>query len=336
MKPTRRRRNDPERFANAVALRLPILEKRVIKPVWMPLESQFKQESRFLIQELDDVQTRLGELEGVADADAVQQGLAKLWEDYADLERRSEVLLGEIVELLGGLSFRDRSEDPWFFGMADQLVQWYAGQTGDPWDPLTVPFIKHAVARALARVVGLRFPDWTLWALPLIGYDFAYQYFRRGDKAEKIVKMIERRGVDIKGMEETECRALLAHVFAAFTTGPAYAFAALYLRLVPEGADAETVITGTLEQLDGADEFKKDFLDQFREQWTGSPVSGRVIDPQRDAQLKAFSAAAFNAIRSSLRDSYTVEDWVRARHVSEGWQRAGRVAGKARHTETIR
>jgi hypothetical protein len=327
---------DPDGFTNAVALRLPILEQRIIKPVWMPLELQFRQESNLLIQDLEDVDRRLGELEAVADPEAATAELANLWADYADLERKSEVLLGEIVELLGGLSFRDRSEDPWFFAMADQMVQWYAGQTGDPWDPLTVPFIRHAAARALARVVGLRFPDWTLWALPLIGYDFAYQYFRRGDKAENILGMIERRGVDIKGMEETRSRSLLAHAFAAFTTGPAYAFAALYLRLSPESAEAALVITGTLEQLAGAGQFKPDFLDAFREQWDHSPVSRQEIDPEREKQLKAFSAAAFRALRDSLRDSYSEEDWVRARSVAQGWELAARVGRPLKQSEVPR
>lgn len=312
---------DPKNMWN-VTLDLRKLELQVLNVVrvnWEFLESQFKQDSKMAASTIEKLQERVEALAGVQDEEQRQAELARLWKEYVRVEAEAETLLGEIFELMGGLAFRDRSVDPWLFAVADQLVGWYAQRTSDSWDVVTVPCVRGAVARTLVRIVGLRFPEWSVWALPLTAYEFAYQYLRFGHKAVKVQSLIEQAGVEI---EEGERKVLLADAFATFTTGPAYLLAAVGLRLSAEEAHRALVIFRVLEGLDRKGTYDKDFLKSFRDQWEHSPASGVRLEADRVARLERFAEAALKALEISYLEttSYSAAvDWPRAREISDRW-----------------
>jgi hypothetical protein len=317
---------DPQSTSYTVAISLSSLEKEVadvVRNSWGFLESQFQQESRSLGNQVEDLQKRY---EGLSHLDAEEQqaALVQLWQDYTRLAESAESLFGEIVELISGLALRDRSVDPWLFKIADRLVGWYAQRTSDSLDAVTVPSVRGAVARTLVRIVGLRFPEWSVWALPLIAYEFAYQYFRSGGyQGAKLKAQIEK---DLPGVWEgnqVEGQAvLLADAFATFTTGPAYLLAAINLRLSPQETARALVIFRVLEGLDQRGIFGADFLEEFRAGWQRSPASGRGLAPAEAQKLKDFADAALKALGMSYLPptKYSVEkDWSRVKEIHQHW-----------------
>lgn len=325
---------DPQRTWYTVAISLSSLERTVFDVVrnsWEFLESQFKQESESLGYRIEGLQTRY---EHLADINAEQQraALVALWEDYARLAEASESLFGEIVELMGGLALRDRSVDPWLFVIADKLVEWYAQRTSDSWEAVTVPSVRGAVARTLVRIVGLRFPEWSVWALPLTAYEFAHQSFRFGHKGVKLKAQIDNdlpgvwEGKQVSGQE-----VLLADAFATFTTGPAYLLATVGLRLSPQETARALVIFRVLEKLDKGATFRNDFLEEFRARWRSSPVSGSGLAPDEVQKLEDFADAALKALKMSYLPAteYSVEqDWSRAKEIHRHWAENGKIPGK--------
>jgi hypothetical protein len=321
--------DDSEKNWITVGLSLP----NVIKNSWEFLESQFKQDSEMIAYKIEALQEAVERPFKSGSEEERRAELVTLWEEYDKLERSSEKLLGEIVELMGGLAFRDRSVDPWFFATADELVGWYAQRTNEPWDGVTVPCVRGAVAWTLVRIVGFRFPEWSVWALPLTAYEFAYQYLKVGGlkpaKVKEMIKTYLEGEVEIE--ELGEYQVLLADAFATFTTGPAYLFAALGLRLSPQEAERALVIFRVLERLDDEERtYTTDFLRDFRTQWESSPASGERVDPARAHKLERFAEVAVKALEKSYLPAtrYSAGDWIKAKDISKIWKVDGKIEGK--------
>src|SRR5262249_23195233 len=97
-----------------------------------------------------------------------------------------------------------------------------------PW--LALPATRHdAVAKTLARIVRVGFPQWTIWALPFTAHAFWHVIARHDFQ-----KVLEQDDEPIPERFQT----CLGDAFATFTMGPAYAYAAFYLLLSPLDADA--------------------------------------------------------------------------------------------------
>jgi hypothetical protein len=319
---------------NAVAIDLSVLEPEVfgIVPNWWGfLESQFKEESESLRFQVVALQRRYDGLAAIEDQEERRAALAALWKEYTDLEGACESLFGEIVELMGGLALRDRSVDRWLFAVADKLVEWYAQRVNDSW-AVTVPRVRGAVARKLISIVGLSFPEWSVWALPLTAHEFARQSFRFSRKAARIKEQIEVALPGVwEGQQISQPEVLYADAFATFTTGPAYLLATIGLRLSPQEAARALVIFRVLERLDDRKKtFHKDFLADFRAQWKDSPVSGSLGREEAE-RAEHFADAALDALKAYNYDAATysvVQDWSKAMDVKDVWEENAGKPGK--------
>jgi hypothetical protein len=199
---------------------------------------------------------------------------AAAWTQYALVQERSEALFSGCLEFIGGCAFRrelgrsdaDR-EDRRIAEVADRLMIEAAGAALGRTRPfLTVPALEDALADSRVRTIRLRFPDWTLWNLPLMAYDFGHVAISemRGDedddaplmrllerKAKEVVEHDNELGERLTGKDANTCerlerralkaaadriRVLCADAFAARWMGPAYGCAALHLRFDPSAA----------------------------------------------------------------------------------------------------
>jgi hypothetical protein len=199
---------------------------------------------------------------------------AEAWSRYALVQERSQALFSGCLEFIGGCAFRrelgrsesDR-EDRRIAEVADRLMIEAAGAALGRTRPfLTVPALEDALADSRVRTIRLRFPDWTLWNLPLMAYDFGHVAISemRGDEADDapLMELLDRKasefvdtdaelGERMRGRDATTCerlkrrarkaavdriRVLLADAFAARWMGPAYGCAALHLRFDPSAA----------------------------------------------------------------------------------------------------
>jgi hypothetical protein len=172
--------------------------------------------------------------------------------NYWKRRQRCEALFSEYVDYLRGVAIRstgfivqDRHEleqgapagqaDPGggedanggsvrlsdLFLLADQLPALWGRPGGWTWKSLAVPSRVEQNASTEAYVLRIGFPEWTIWALPLLQHEFG-----------RVV--IKKYPVELPVNDTTEA-AMLADALAGLVTGPAYACAQLLLRLDPAG-----------------------------------------------------------------------------------------------------
>ena len=113
------------------------------------------------------------------------------------------------------------------FAIADQMPRLWASVKGWRWSSLALPSRVEQNALTDSGVLRIGFPEWTIWALPLVQHDFGRNF----------VNHCEPTGVD---------EGLLADACATIVTGPAYACATLLLRLDPQRVKGGTPETETL------------------------------------------------------------------------------------------
>jgi hypothetical protein len=149
------------------------------------------------------------------------------------LPEECDGLFDEYVDLLRGMALRevgygdDEVDIGHVFAIADQMPRLWAPVGGWAWSSLALPSRMEQNALTSSGVLRIGFPEWTIWALPLVQHDFGRMFVNR----------CTPNAVD---------EGLLADACATIVTGPAYACAALLLRLDPQQVKAGAPETETL------------------------------------------------------------------------------------------
>lgn len=189
--------------------------------------------------------------------------LAAAWTRYAKVFQESQSVLRECLEIIGSLAIRNQDLDKRIWYVADQLIrECLVLSTGNQHYYLLVHGMEDTFIKTRSRILRLRFPEWTIWDLPLAAHELGHVIISENLELEKN-KSEDRRilepfvqnlrdslvGLDPewnvqnqaggKKAEETERWAedrvheFLADAFATYTMGPAYACSAILLRLNP-------------------------------------------------------------------------------------------------------
>jgi len=199
------------------------------------------------------VSTGIGDLlDKIGKATAGERG--ELWRKYqALLDDEARPVFTEYVDFLGGLAVRDAGLDDRVCGMTAELLTRFTSVT----HPLPLPLPARQAALALDSVVLLGFPEWSIWGIPLVGHEvgLAYAKIRKDEDFDILIKKYlpevpcaGQGGDDLRRAKE-HLHLLLADVFATYTLGPAYACAAMLLRLSPQaGQPAEPGKPGDIER----------------------------------------------------------------------------------------
>jgi hypothetical protein len=188
-----------------------------------------------------------------------QLSLNEAWYRYADAYKESRRIFGEYLEFIGGLALRSRGLDERICCIADELIRKCSLEgTGSTWHSLTVIAPKESFTRTMARIVRLRFPEWSIWALPFTAHEYGHvvvgdpDSFRLRRLLEGEVNRLAQNDDEYQAAKDDQARerikerikkhvdVLFADAFATYTMGPAYACAAIYLRFDPSNAGAET------------------------------------------------------------------------------------------------
>ena len=171
--------------------------------------------------------------EGAAHAEEMRAA----WTQYSgEHYKGSERLFQEYVDLVSGVALRDTGFDRGIARLAEDLLK--PGQTigNFTWNTLTIPAREEALAVTAARIVRLGFPEWTIWTLPLTAYELGSDY---ADSDKKVAERINKLGaerINKLGKGQAELFVLVADAFATYFLGPAYACAAILMRLNPAEA----------------------------------------------------------------------------------------------------
>jgi len=171
------------------------------------------------------------------------------WSSYMRIYDESQDIFRECLELVGGLAFRGMKLDEQIWRVAicqiaDELIRSCALQSiAVPWNSLTVPAPEEALKQTLARIIRLRFPEWTIWTLPFTAHEYGHVVAHEREDLHRLVREEAGRvvaqgavGGDVAARAlraDYHAHEFFADAFATYTMGPAYACAAIRLRFDP-------------------------------------------------------------------------------------------------------
>jgi len=192
------------------------------------------------------------------------EALRRLWARYGTIMNVCQALLREGLEVIGTLAIRQMDLDRSALSIADELIkECLLLCILDQNYYLLVHGMSDSMSRTKARIIRLRFPEWTIWDLPLAVHelgnnvviaailasereeDGSPQYLTRllADEGQALLRQDESLGQKQQAGGEEEqkarrwadqrARTLAADAFATYTLGPAYAYSAVRLRLSP-------------------------------------------------------------------------------------------------------
>ncbi|MEV6349208.1 hypothetical protein [Actinoplanes sp. NPDC051851] len=161
---------------------------------------------------------------------------ATLWSEMEVLlDTDGRAVFVDYVDMLAGLTLRDNGLDDRISELTDALIKELDVATTLRAVPARPADISDAATRPLpGSLVKLWFPEWAIWDVPLLGYDAGVHWSHTSSAARELLAAeSERPGA----------RSLVAHAYAAYALGPAYACAAVLLRVRPPA--------GTVRPADG-------------------------------------------------------------------------------------
>jgi hypothetical protein len=178
-----------------------------------PSERQLGLLARTCSSRLQDV---VKALDGTAGEE--RQPSAISWGLYRTAAQQCRTLFDEYVELLGGLALRDAGFDADLCRIADEVVKVLETNS----QLLTIPSGSERQGESPAHLIRIGFPDWSIWALPLVAHEFGHIFLHEALS----------RDFDDDKVDATK-RLCMADAFATLTLGPAFAAAAFLMRLEP-------------------------------------------------------------------------------------------------------
>jgi hypothetical protein len=267
-----------------------------------------------------------------ANLDKPAVDLKQQWEIFGiKATEINQEVFAQYIEFLRGLALRDTGFDAGISQIADELIQIYPADRMNFEQTLAIP-IRREVAMKLARIVGVRFPDWTIWALPSIAHEF-WNVVPKNDIQVQSSLQFQLQQLTGNDLDEVESRFndCLGDAFATYTMGPAYAFFAIFLLLDPSspftseaGRPAHDVRAHTICQMLECMDFQESPLEgpysEVRERlkaaWEKAIVQTgaqpKIEEKQvADDKLRATNLvkALWTTLKGSTSPPFTVEIW---------------------------
>ena len=187
--------------------------------------------------------------------------MEKAWQAYGEIRKVSQIYIQECSEIIGSLAIRSNNLDHKILYVADELIRESLSQAvNERRYYLMIHGMDDTFTEARARIIRVRFSEWTIWDLPLAGHELGHVVVDMILKNESgadfpvLTPFVQKRRDQIMTQDpelealnqqggddqkEAQDRAkgrlleLLADAFATYTMGPAYAYSAMLLRLNP-------------------------------------------------------------------------------------------------------
>lgn len=260
--------------------------------------------------------------------------LPPCWEQLRQLRAACQFLFREFSAFWHGALTRNAGIDHHLCHIADALLDELSQRCGLTWNRFTI------LADAeqffdLVGIIRLPFPETTFWTLPLAAHEFGHFVAKEmqgrsgGRRSYPIEEFIQQEGqADPKRI--AHLNDLFADVFAAYSLGPAYAYAMLLLRLDPAKPDSFNhpssarrayIILKTLNLL-GTDQPMPPFAavaDWLGAQWRSLRQSANQppeLDDAEQQQLNSWATRLVQLLRNNLLDEAAYNRWPRAASLS--------------------
>jgi hypothetical protein len=188
-----------------------------------------------LDERAEDLQQQVAALEKIPPGAEAWNALGKI---EADARNR---VFDESVEVLGGIALRDARLDADICELAEALI----GSISARGQNLNViPGGMSTMMMTIEQIVRLRFPEWTVWALPFVVSE-VWALAARKD----LEKAFGRSPEVAKLAADPIVQRCIGDAFATYVMGPAYAFAALTLSFDPANVEDELRTHAVLKML---------------------------------------------------------------------------------------
>lgn len=213
---------------------------RAIQTRWVPIdktfEATFKKElNRRMGPWFETINGRLDSL-NKAKPDEIDQLVEEAWREYTNIiSEKNQLIFSEYFEFLGGLALRDAGLEEGICRIADELMRGCGSVGITEWSALTIPASKEA--STLARSIRMRFPEWTIWAVPLTAHELGHVVIR--DPGSPDLEKYVRSQFPRSKTKQQHMRVFLADAFATYVMGPAYACSVILLRFNPRASNQD-------------------------------------------------------------------------------------------------
>jgi hypothetical protein len=233
----------------------------------------------------------------------------KRWDELKELGS----VWGEYLDYLAGLSLRHDGLDAGVCDIADDLIQELHLLSQAELAALAIPG-REGCDGILPKIVYLRFPEWTVWALPLAAHEL-WHIVEAGDSVILAIfknAVADREIENVERSEKIDLRECLADAFATYTMGPAYAWSCVVLVLNPDDQFRAQCIFRTLRHLNKKNEsygVLQNVLDQLDELWTEAMREAGVRPEPLPHHFERWIDALIHSLDISPL-SFPTESWI--------------------------
>jgi hypothetical protein len=145
----------------------------VEEDLWKGLDWTIGKRVRVQLGRVKEIRRKLVKAERNGNRSAAEQYMKEAWQDYAKAHEQSQEVFREWLDVIGGITLRAKRLDGSLCHMADELIRRFATASGGIRPCLTIPAPEETLAKTLGRVIRLRFPEWSMWTLPVIAHEYA-------------------------------------------------------------------------------------------------------------------------------------------------------------------
>jgi hypothetical protein len=230
-------------------------------------------------------------LEGIERDLAGECVLADCWKRYRTERKRLSSLLVQCLALIHGSLARDNQLAVDVCEVADALLDDVSARTPVKWGRFTI-LAEGEFLGEVAEIVRLRFPEVSLWSLPIAAHEFGHFIAPRlrvdDEGARSPFAQMLAEAPDPNAMGRTYEH--IADVFATYTVGPCFPIACVLLRFDPDATDDPwsdhpsdarrfAAMLHVLGRLDGTTGDYAEISDRLRELW---PTAGAAAPAPTD------------------------------------------------------
>jgi len=175
--------------------------------------------------------------------------LEEAWDLYAKAYRQCQDFFSEYLEVIGGLAFRKKVQEvevitP-IYDLADDLMSTSVPDITPLFRSVhpTLPALPETLLKTMAHIIGLRFPEWTIWTLPSIAHELGHILIHDDRILREFVEKTQGEKWTAKDNTKRSKKHLtefIADAFSTFVMGPAYACSAIFLKFNPTTADRDS------------------------------------------------------------------------------------------------
>jgi len=209
-------------------------------------------------------------------------------------------LWAEHIEAVAGLVLRDDRFDSGLSKHCDQIVDLCRKTPFGLKKTLNVLGRDQAILKDVNWAVFLRFPAWTIWALPLVAHEFWHAASRELPSSKSLAFRLGKFAKWDETWKDPIMQDCLADAFGTYVIGPAYAFGCVLLILdanSPTDQLRAGAIFATIDWMVSKGSLVYTFVPDLKKCWN-------------DASPPAVAAGAGDAPAPALLDSGMIADYV--------------------------